>query len=183
MRVFNGHIYSYCPIATPLLVTPFVWLINKVYPLFYQTDFYTYLARHAPDNRTAKLEKLIASGIVALSAALIYLIARRWLGILKSLIVTFLFAFSTSVWSTASRALWQHGPSVLFLSLALYLILLAREKDSAFLWIVAGALLGYAYLIRPTNSLAVAFFGLYILINHRKFIFGYGAGVAIVLIP
>jgi len=23
---------------------------------------------------------------------------------------TFIFAFSTSIWSTATRALWQHGP-------------------------------------------------------------------------
>lgn len=181
LRVFNGHIYSYYPIATPLLVTPFVWLINKIYSQIYPTDFYTYLSSHAPDNRTAKIEKLIASGIVALSAVLIYLIGRTYLGIVKSLVLTFIFAFATSMWSTASRALWQHGPSVLFLSLALFL--LVRGKKNAIVFTILGFILGIAYLIRPTNSLEVAFFGLYILINHRKYALLYILGVATVMVP
>ena len=65
MRVIGGHIYSYYPVATPLLVTPAVWLVNEIYPLTHRTDFYAYLAQHAPDVRTANLEKLIASAIVA----------------------------------------------------------------------------------------------------------------------
>ena len=181
LRLVGGHVYSYYPIATPLLVTPAVWVINKIYPLIYRTDFYTYLDQHAPDTRTARLEKVIASGIAALSAALIYLIARRELGTLKSLAITFVFAFSTSIWSTASRALWQHGPSVLFLSAALYLALLAKQKEHLTFW--AGIILGCAYLIRPTNSLAVAFLGLYILINHRKAVWLYALGLGLILVP
>ncbi len=96
LRLVEGHIYSYYPMATPLLVTPVVWILNKIYPLMYPTDFYTYLDRHAPDTRTARLEKVVASGIAALTAALIYLIARRELGVLRSLAITFVFAFSTS---------------------------------------------------------------------------------------
>src|SRR5512141_228126 len=76
LREVGGHIYSYYPIATPLLVTPVVWIVNKLYPLVYPTDFYTYLQQHAPDTRTARLEKIVAAGIAALTAALIYLIAR-----------------------------------------------------------------------------------------------------------
>ena len=181
LRLVNGHIYYYYPIATPLLITPIVWLINKVYPIFYPTDFYTYLAQHAPNTHTAKMEKLIAAGFVALSAIFIYLIGRRYLGVLKSLLLTFIFAFSTSMWSTASRALWQHGPSVLFLSCALYLLLIARDKPIYFPLI--GLLLGYAYLIRPTNSIEVAFFGLYILVSYRKQCIPYVMGVAAILIP
>lgn len=181
LRLVNGHIYYYYPVATPLLITPVVWLINKVYPLFYPTDFYTYLAQHAPNAHTAKMEKLIAAGFVALSAILIYLIGRRYLEVMKSLFLTFIFAFSTSMWSTASRALWQHGPSVLFLSCALYLLLLARDK--AIYFPLIGLLLGYAYLIRPTNSIEVAFLGLYILVNYRKRCIPYILGVAAILIP
>ena len=181
LRLVNGHIYYYYPVATPLLITPIVWLINKVYPIFYPTDFYTYLAQHAPNEHTAKMEKLIAAGFVALSAIFIYLIGRRYLGVMKSLLLTFIFAFSTSMWSTASRALWQHGPSVLFLSCALYLLLLAGNKPIYFPLI--GLLLGYAYLIRPTNSIEVAFFGLYILVSYRKQCIPYILGVAAILIP
>ncbi|HEX8990944.1 MAG TPA: glycosyltransferase family 39 protein [Anaerolineales bacterium] len=181
LRQIDGHIYSYYPILPPLLVAPAVWIINALYPLRYPTDFYTYLATHAPDDRTARLEKLLASGLGALAAALIYLIARRELGVVKSLVVSAIFAFSTSMWSTATRALWQHGFSAVFLAGALYLVLLAREKPYLYLWI--GIILGFSYLIRPTNSLAVAFTGLYILINYRRQVWTYAIGVAIVLLP
>jgi hypothetical protein len=181
VRIVNGHIYYYYPAAVPLLVTPIVWIVNIAFPLHYPTDFFTYLSQHAPDERTAKLEKLIASGIAALAAVLMYLIGRQYLGILRSILLLFIFAFATSMWSTASRALWQHGPSALFLELALYLIILAKQKEALLAW--TGPILGFTYLIRPTNSLSVAVFGLYILINHRKYIWHYAAGVLAVLIP
>lgn len=181
MRVVGGHIYSYYPIATPLLVTPAVWLINKIYPLVYPTDFYGYLQTHAPDSRTAKIEKVLASGFGALAAVLLYLIARRELPVPGSILVAGLFAFSTSMWSTATRALWQHGPSALFLALAIYLLLKVRERPT---WLLPiGAILGYSYLIRPTNSLAIAWIGLYLLVNFPKQVWLYVVGAAVVFIP
>ena len=181
VREVDGHTYSYYPLATPLLVAPVVWLVNTAYPLVYPTDFYTYLAQHAPDSRTAKLEKLVASGIAALAAAMIYLIARRELTIAKSLIIALVFAFATSMWSTASRALWQHGPSALFLSVALYLLLGIRERPRAVFWI--GMILGFSYLIRPTNSLAVALVGLYLLLNFPRQVWLYVLGAGVILVP
>ncbi len=181
MQVIDGHIYSYFPMATPLLVTPIVWLANEIYPLTHRTDFYSYLANHAPNASTANLEKFVASAMVALSAALMYLIARLQLQVAGSLALTLLFAFSTSMWSTASRALWQHGPSVLFLSLGLYLTLVAVNHPR--LIFCVGLVLGYAYLVRPTNSLSVALFGLYFLVNYRRRFGFYVLGVVSILIP
>ena len=181
VRIVDRHIYSYYPVATPLLVTPAVWAVNKIYPLLYPTDFYTYLDQHAPDSRTAKLEKVLASGFAALTAVLMYLIARRELTIWKALAVTFIFAFSTSMWSTASRALWQHGPSALFLTAALLLLLMSSERPLLVFWV--GLLLGFSYFIRPTNSLALGFIALYLLVNKRKQLWLYAAGVLLVLLP
>ncbi len=181
MRVVDGHIYSYYPVATPLLVSPLVWLINLLYPISHPTDFYTYLAQHAPDERTARLEKLIASGIVGLSTILMYLIARRQLAVTGALAIALIFGFATSMWSTASRALWQHGPSVLFLVLALYLTLVATERASFLFWI--GCILGFAYLIRPNNAISVGLFGLYFLLNRPRQFWLYLLGVAAILVP
>ncbi len=181
MRVVDAHIYSYYPVATPLLVTPAVWLINKLYPLIYPTDFYTYLQTHPPDTRTARLEKLLASGIGALAAAAMYLLARRELTIGRSLMLAAIFAFATSMWSTATRALWQHGPSALFLAIALLLLFRARQRPRWFL--ALGAVLAFDYLIRPTNALAIAFIGLYVLINYPRQVWLYIAGLAVILIP
>jgi hypothetical protein len=181
LRLFNGHIYSYYPMATPLLITPMVWLINIVYPAFYKEDFYTYLAEHAPNTHTAKMEKILASGFVALSAVFVYLIGRHYLAVNKSLFLAFIFAFSTSMWSTASRALWQHGPSVFFILIAIYLLVLPSKKP--FMFLLVGIILGYGYLIRPTNSLEVMFLGIFILFNHRKYFYNYALGVSAILIP
>jgi hypothetical protein len=181
MRVIDGHIYSYYPIATPVLVAPIVWMVNQIYPLSHPTDFYTYLEQHAPDARTARLEQLIASAIVALSSAVMYLIGRQKMRPVPSLALALIFSFATSMWSTASRALWQHGPSVLFLSVALYFTMLSSRRGSWIFWV--GVLLGYAYLIRPTNSLSVAFFGLYFLVNQRAKFLQYVLGAAVIMIP
>jgi hypothetical protein len=181
LRIIDGHIYYYYPTATPLLVAPAVALINAMLPLTHGTDFYSYLATHAPNARTADFEKIVASGIVALAAAVMYLIARRSLPVGSSIGIALIFAFATSMWSTASRALWQHGPSVLFLAAALYLFLSAPQKTWSVLAI--GFILAFAYLIRPTNSLSFAFFGLYFWLNDRRRIWMFALGGLLVLVP
>lgn len=181
LRVVNGHIYYYYPAATPLLVTPAVAALNAAYASTRPTDFYSYLAMHAPDDRTARLEKLIASGIVALAAVLMYLIARRSLDLWQSIAIALIFAFATSMWSTASRALWQHGPSALLVLLALHLTLVCKARGwSAF---ASGLILAFAYLVRPTNSLSFAFLGLYYLLNSPRRVWAYAVGALVVLIP
>ncbi len=181
LRSVNGHIYYYYPAATPLLVTPIVLITNAAFAATRPTDFYAYLETHGPDERTAKLEKLVASGIVALATALLYAIARRQLGTWRSLAIALIFAFATSMWSTASRALWQHGPSALLLLLALYLTL--SGPDRAWTMFGTGLALAFAYLVRPTNSLSFAFFGLYFLLNTPRRIWAYAAGALVVLVP
>jgi hypothetical protein len=181
LRAVGGHIYYYYPIATPLLVTPIVAATNAMFALTRPTDFYTYLATHGPDERTARLEKLVASLIVALATGVMYLIARRYLGTWKSVGIALIFAFGTSMWSTASRALWQHGPSALLLLLALYLALL--DDGRAWTVFATGMILAFAYLVRPTNSLSFVFFGLYYVLNSPRRIWAYAAGALVVLVP
>ena len=60
-----------------------------------------------------------------------------------------LFAFGTEVWSVASRAVWQHGPALLFLAASLHALLRTTQSSDA----AAGALLCLAILTRSTNVL------------------------------
>lgn len=181
LRTIGAHIYYYYPAATSLLVTPVVVLANAVLPLFRSADFYSYLTTHGPDERTARLEKLVASAIVGLATVVMYLIARRFRALGASIAVALVFAFATSMWSTASRALWQHGPSVLLLSFALLLTLAAPGKSWSLF--AAGFILAFAYLVRPTNSLSFAVFGVYYWLNHRRRIWLYAAGSLAVFVP
>ncbi|HET6845387.1 MAG TPA: hypothetical protein VFH29_01050 [Anaerolineales bacterium] len=181
LRLINGHVYYYYPAATPLLITPAVVAINQAFALKRPYDFYTYLATHGPDERTAKLEKLIASAFVGLATGLMYLIARRSLETWKAIGIALIFAFATSMWSTASRALWQHGPSALLILVALYVTLAGRSRGWAAF--ITGLVLAFAYLVRPTNSLSFAFLGLYYLLNEPRRMWAYAAGAAVVLVP
>jgi len=109
-------------------------------------------------------EKIAASLIVACSAVLVFLAAGEIASGTVSLIVSLVYAFGTSAFSTSAQALWQHGPSQLFLAAAA--LVLVRGRRTGRLWPL-GALLGLAVLSRPTNVIAVLVVGSYILIAHR----------------
>ncbi|MDP2776146.1 MAG: hypothetical protein Q8O48_00755 [Anaerolineales bacterium] len=173
----DNHIYPYFPLGVPIISVPFVWGMDKVFDLRYSTDFATYLTDHFPDGRLAKIEKIAASFISALAAVLFYLLVSLRLDKWRSLLLTFIFAFSTPMLSTASRALWQHGLSVLCLTTALWMIL--RGSSNKWWMFFVGALLGFSYIVRPTNSLSLFFLTLYILINHRKDLAFYFTGLLI----
>lgn len=71
---------------------------------------------------------------------------------------------STSLWSTASRAMWQHGPALCFLAVATWAVLrLAgghRGTHRAAWAVVAGAASVAAYWARPTTAaVSVALIG------------------------
>lgn len=106
------------------------------------------------------LEVLIASFWASLAAVLLYLMARRHLSVAQALILSLLFCFGTSIYSTASRGLWQHGPSVMLLALAL--LLLDRAPTSPRAASLAALPLAFAYVVRPTNLIPLAVFTLYV---------------------
>jgi hypothetical protein len=166
---FENHIYPYSPIGTSLLAVPFVYLYHIVESGAKVEQFY------------ALAEVVIASLVTALTAAVLYLIARFSLDVKRSLLVSFIFAFCTSAWSTASRALLQHGPSMLALTLTLYLILLARKKPYVVQF--AGIPLAYSYIIRPTNGISIILLTLFILWQYKRYSLLYLLWSAAVIVP
>jgi len=174
----GSHYYSWYPVAVPILAAPVAgalraaptqlreWLAVGMFPperaAFLAGDFI---------NCRARVEVLVASFIVALSTVVIFLIGRLSLPDSYSALLALIFAFATSAWSTASRALWQHGPSMLMLSVALYLLLLADEKPRLITFAALPVSLGY--LLRPTNSLSVIAATVYIATRHRRYLVSY----------
>ena len=148
IRIEDGHYYNMYPIGVSIIAVPFVYILDKcsslILPIAPRIE--AYIKKMVPILGWARpdavnvialfglVEKFIASIIVAITALFIYLIARLYLDRKYSLLITFIFAFCTSAWSTASRALWQHGLSMLMLSIALYLILLAKDKPRLILY-------------------------------------------------
>lgn len=107
--------------------------------------------------------------------------------------VAAVFALGTSAWSTSSRALWQHTPSLLLLTLTLYLsVRIDRRAEPVRVpldgWVVAlGASAVAAAVVRPTNlAFAVLILG-WVLVRRRAQLVptlasvALGAGSAIVV--
>jgi hypothetical protein len=99
---------------------------------------------------------------------------RRWIALTS----TAVFAFGTQVWSTASRTLWMHGPSLVCLTLALLLALRVRRSGA---WCFAlGATLGVAYFVRPTNVVPLLIFAVWVAAQGRRPALRFACGAAVV---
>lgn len=144
----GGHLVSFYPIGTSLAALPF-------YAPFYFFLRATGRADHASlFHNSAQAEKLAASVMAALSVALFSMIVRRFVTPRTALWSSVAFGLGTSVWATASQALWQHGAIVLSLTLALlFLTWPGRPNWSA---ACAGFALALGLVARPSASVLYA---------------------------
>lgn len=152
----DGHWRSIYPVGTSLLCVPLVFVMDKALLWLGGFDLQLHLLSLPPMWCwvVPQLQVILASCLIAVAGVFIYLTARLSLDNARALLLAGLFAFCTSAWSTGSRALWQHGPSMLALGAALYVLLLAERRPKLAPWIVLPLLL--ACTIRPTNYLHAA---------------------------
>lgn len=169
----DGRPRNRYPIGTPLLAMPIVVLVSWLRPTF-ADDLSTHHASHT--------ERLIAAIVGAAAAAVFFWVI---LSLFESLPIavgsTFIFALCTSIWSTATRSLWQHGPLVLMLVIAMLLLTRARRRPELIQFVSLP--LAMAYLIRPTAIVPVFILSLYVLICHRAWLVRYLCWALVIAIP
>ena len=183
IKQVNDHLYSVYPIGTPLMAAPFVYAIDRLpgLEMLGGESLSAYLLTHPPDSMVFFIEKLIASILTAINCVIIFGRGRYSLNVVKSIVLTTIFALGTSAWSTASRGLWQHGPSMLCLSLTVLCLIAAQKK--AWLAILAGFPLAFSFLVRPSNIISIGLLTVYVWFAYRRYWIYYALGVAAVLIP
>lgn len=113
-----------------------------------------------------QLEKLSASAIVAISAAVLFATAARLTSGGMALFIVAAYSLGTSSLSVSSQGLWQHGPSQLALTAALHALVRARDNERWAAW--AGFPVAFAIVCRPTNMLIALPLGFYVLRHHRR---------------
>jgi hypothetical protein len=177
LHVENGHAWNVYPIGVPLLVLPLVWICDKAAAVG-GVDLEAAITHKYP----AGMDLFLASLITAGAAALLYLYCRRRLSLPRALLLALLFAFGTSAFSTSSRGLWQHGPSMLLLLVALLLYdRWVKQKFAAAL--AMGVVLGFSYGVRPANGQFILGFAALLAIDARRRLLPYFLGVAAGVIP
>jgi len=158
----NGHLYYTFPPGTPLMCAPLMIVIQQIGKRVFYVDTGSLLSGYYHGG----IELFLAAFFVALAAAFLFLLLTsldidKWIVWLSVI----LFAFGTSAWSTASRGLFAHGPSMLLIIIGLW-ALVRSARNNNWLWL-AGFVFGYAYITRPTNSISLAVFGIYTLWVYR----------------
>jgi hypothetical protein len=118
--------------------------------------------------------KVIASILVAGSAAFLFLTLRAYTSLGGAALLSLAYGLGTGAWSTSSQTLWQHGPDVFFLSVGTYLFVRSRPGSAqAF---ACGLAYACAALCRPDSVLVVAAVGVYVLLAARPLALPYALG-------
>jgi len=117
LPVRGGHMISLYPVVQPVLIAP-LYLPAVAY-LDWQGWSDTRL-----DHLARVMEKITASLIASLSAALLFVLLRRRTDTRIALLLTIAYAFGTTTWVISSQALWQHGIAQLLI-IGLLLLLTA----------------------------------------------------------
>lgn len=169
LSTVGHHVYPLFPWGDSLFAVP--WVV--AYDVAHKLGVGEGSVAMVNSTHDWPLQVVSMSAVVAVTTVVVYFIALRALTIRPAARrsrwaagVALAFAFATPAWSTASRSLWQHGPSILCLSIALLCAL--RARDGLRGWTGMGLALGFAYMMRPTDALVVAILGLWVLLAHPR---------------
>ena len=187
----NGRLYTIFPIGASIIAIPFVYIVDKglgpLLSILPSLEKHIRSRSHQPLNAINVItvypgvELLVASFVIALTTVFIYLLSSLCLNKKGALLMAFIFAFCTSAWSTASRGLWQHGPTMMMLTITLYLILLAKRKP----WLIqfTGLPLAFAYVVRPTNSISIFLLTIFVFLQYRQYFWRFLLWAAFIALP
>ncbi len=173
----NGHWYPVYPVAVSVLVTP-LYVPTVVFPRFRpETPGVGGQVRQT-------MEKLSASVVAALSAAVLFLALAEITSPGVAILLALTYAFATPTWTISSQGLWQQGPTELLLAAALFMLVRGRPTGvgSGF---TLGLLAGLLTAVRPqalVYSAAIAAIALRRTGWRRLWPFAVGASLIAVLL-
>jgi hypothetical protein len=173
----HGRSWNVYPIGVPLLAAPLVFAADRIAAICGIN-----LEAAATQKAPLVLELVFASLITAAAAALLFYYIRRRLPLGKSLLLAGLFALGTSAYSSASRGLWQHGPSMLLLAGAILIYDRLPEWGARGAGLL-GIIVGYSYAVRPANVAAIAGFAVLLALTAWRRLGPYLCGTALGVAP
>ena len=169
ITIAHGQIYPLFPWAVSLFAVPWVIFDDVLHHLGLGESSVT-LVRSGHDWN---LQVESMATVVAACTVVVYFIALRGLRLRPAarcrrwaLGVALAFAFTTPAWSTASRSMWQHGPSMLCLAVGILCALRAQAGQRG--WMGMGAALAASYAMRPTDSVVIIVIFVWMVVAQRR---------------
>ena len=181
----DGRLYPLYPWAVSLFSVPWIIAIDGFHHLGIGHGSVALLRSEHDD---LEVQVFSMSVVLAIASTVVYFIALRvlsslsiWRRRLWSTGVAVIFLIATPVWSTAGRAEWQQGPSVLLLCLALLSSLRLEGGEGGS--VLLGFSLGFAYAVRPTDIIPLVVLLVWVCFAHRGKLLTTLAGATISLGP
>ncbi len=160
-ELVNGRVYYYFPIGSSVLSIPFVAVANVLGVSVVDQDG-AYQARTED-----ALQRTFAALLMASFSWLVFSMSSLLLSVRLSLLTSFGCALGTQVWSTASRALWSDTWGIVLVGLAVYFLVQHETGRRPLRPMLLASLLAWAYIVRPTNSIAILCIAVYLFAAHR----------------
>ena len=190
---FHGKLLTVYPWPVSIFLVPTAFVLD-VYHKFGGPSADSVLVSNGKTNTLVLIWS--ASIVTALACTVLALLAyRRLRGSARTrrclaVVCALVFAFGTSAWSTASRSMWQDGPSMLLLGLGLLaldrMFPVATYEPSPRRGLTgfgAGLCLMSAVAVRPTNAVPLGVVALLLLWKARKALAGYVVGALVIAVP
>ena len=174
-EVQDGHIYYWYPPGTSILSLPLVAGLGALG-----------VSAAGPGGTfdeagESRLEGLVASLVAAAFIGVAYATARLALPTKPSLLIACASALGTQIWSTASRATWNHGWQVLLLGFAVHRLLAHAEGRRAVGPVALGFVAGALFVVRPTGVVPAAGLAIHLLGHGWRALARYAAAASLVV--
>ncbi len=141
----EGTVYPKTPLILGILNIPGFAAFNKYFGISFLTDKQMVLTEYHQF-----IGKYLAAFYTSLSAVFLFLlIYNLFKNTTVSILTTLTYTFATSVFNTISQANWQHGISLLFITLLLLTAI--KKPKKLFNYFFAGLLLSLLTVIRISN--------------------------------
>lgn len=175
----NGHLTSSYPIGNAIISFP-IYLVFFIH-IKLQSLFHTWISGtpiilpaitdFGFEAHRQGYEKIAGTIATSLSVVIFYLCASLKFNLSVALITTFIYAFATNTWATASQALWQPTISNLLIVSILLCLLKANRaegRNKRMLLFTAGIFCGFLPGTRPTNLFYLMAIVIYAFFIYRK---------------
>lgn len=169
----DGRTYQFFPPGTTFLLVPFVAATEFVLHALGAES----LDEHVRRAGTERFEKVLASVWMWFAALGFFILARRHGSFCSSIFSTLVFALGSSVWSELSQAIWSQTAMLLVLVWGLVWLIHQLSSDGNLAG--PGAVLGFAFAVRPTAAIPLVFLVLLVWWQARPRVLQFLTGMSI----
>jgi len=162
LQEIDGTVYHLYPAAPAVLNVPLLALHERLGRSIYDENGRFDLSAER------RVLKVGAALVTAAAVALLYLVARFYLGVGWALALTSVMAFGSSLFSSASRPYWSHAWAVFFLSLGMFFLLATAARRPWLRDALAATALSWSFFCRPQMALSVLALTLFAVALRRR---------------